>query len=241
MIKAYLGNVGSGKTLMAVQSILSDSTITYTNIATIGIKHAIRLNKNMLIKETITGVKRNGEPVIKKEFNESFWLETKKKYPKINIILDEAHTLLNSRMSTSKQNIILTNFLALIRKFLGTSNMHGHCILISQLSGRLDIIARDMCSYVQYHLGHFIYKCQICNTKYYSNSEMSLCDVCPGCGSSEVIKVKTSIEIWRFNNMEDFEIWKYTKRKTFFERGIIYNPEKLYNKYDTMQWDSLFD
>jgi len=241
MIKIFIGNVGSGKTLMAVHDMLEDDTPTFTNIATQGIKHSIRLEKEMLIKETPVGYKKNGEPILKREFNKEFWLEMKDRYPKINIILDEAHTLLNSRRSISTQNIILTDFLALIRKFLGSSNQHGHLTLISQLSGRLDVIARDMCTFVQFHVGHYVYGCDVCRCRYYSNSEQSICDICPRCGSNKVMKIKTIVEIWQFNNMDLYEEFRFTRNKTYFKRFKVMNPEKYFKKYDTMQWDNLFD
>jgi hypothetical protein len=240
MIKIYVGNVGSGKTLMAVHDMLEDSTTTYTNIYTNNIPHVIRLDKSMLIKQTIIGMKRNGEEILKSEFNKEFWLDVKEKHKKINVILDEAHSLLNARRSTSTQNIILNDFLSLIRKFLGSSNEHGHLLLITQLSNKIDLLARDMATFVQFHVGHYIYQCLKCRYKYISNSEMSLCDICPNCRSPNVYKIKTRIEVWQFNNMEDFEIFKFLKKKTYFNRFTVDHPEKIYNNFDTMQWDNLF-
>jgi len=112
--------VGSGKTISVIKDLAENKDnkfypVTFSNIKTKGLNN-ILITKDMLIKKEVTGTKRNGEETYKLTFNIEFWEEQKAKYGSFNIVIDEAHTIYNSRKAMSKQNIILGDFLALIRK-----------------------------------------------------------------------------------------------------------------------------
>lgn len=88
----------------------------------------------MIIKDEVVGTKKNKmtgreEPVVKYKLNVDFWKEIKEP---INVVIDEAHTLYNARKAMSKVNIITTEWLALIRRVLGSRESgHGELTFIN--------------------------------------------------------------------------------------------------------------
>ncbi len=158
MIRIVLGNVGSGKTAMAVRDMYHNKfqRKTFTNIKT-PLTNTVQINPNMIISQTIVDYKKNRktgetEPIYKKKLNIEFWKGIKEP---INVILDEAHSIVNARRSMSSVNIILTDWLSLIRRILGqTQSGYGELVFITQLPKRIDIIARDMATNVQYCVMH---------------------------------------------------------------------------------------
>ena len=149
MIKIILGNVGSGKTALAVREMFVNklNRKTYSNIITKNLKNVVPITPRMIIKEEIVTYKKNRktgkeEPVYKHTLNVKFWKDIKEP---INVVLDEAHSIINARRSMSKINIIVTDWIALIRRVLGQSESgYGELVLISQLANRIDVIAREM-------------------------------------------------------------------------------------------------
>ena len=148
MIVIYLGNVGSGKTACAVREIMLNKAHrkTFSNIVTRGLKNNKVIRPEMIIdkQQVDTKTKRDGTtiPVYEIKLNTQFWKDIDEP---INVVLDEAHTIINARRSMSKVNQIVTDWLALIRRVLGSADSgFGSLILISQLHNRIDIIAREM-------------------------------------------------------------------------------------------------
>ena len=138
-IRLCLGNVGSGKTVAEVRNMyLSNQRIkTYSNIVT-KLKNQIDINPSKKEKKTVvdTKKKRNGEleNVYETKLNMDFW---KKNTDVKNIVIDEAHSIINSRRSMSKINVLLTDWIALIRRILGSNDTgHGELVLITQLPNR---------------------------------------------------------------------------------------------------------
>ena len=115
MIRIILGNVGSGKTAVAVREMCINPTKrkTYSNIQT-SLDNQIDISPEMIIKREIVDYKKNKktgekEPVYKYALNIEYW---KSITEPCDVILDEAHTILNSRKSQSKTNIVVTDWLA---------------------------------------------------------------------------------------------------------------------------------
>ena len=242
MICIYLGNVGSGKTVSAVREMYKNDHIkTYSNIIT-KLKNQKNLDYSMLIEKQITGEKRKKdgsiEEIYKLTINKKFWYDVKKP---INVIIDEAHTILNSRRSFTKVNVLITEWLSLIRKILGDKEETGSLIFITQLPNRLDVIARDMATLVKYHICYFTKICSKCGSIYNENSETpSKISHCLKCGHYKLTKHNHKIMVYEFANMEDMDLWKKTGSKSYFNHYFINDIEKYFHLYDTLQWDNMF-
>ena len=145
MIRIFLGNVGSGKTISAVREIVEaeynpHGLPIFSNIITKSKgKYALTKNttitREMLIKKEVVKVTKNGEEVVKLKFNSEFWIEQKETSEGFNIVLDEFHTLMDSRRFMSKQSKVLNDFLSLIRKVCNNPNSDSTLTIISQLVG----------------------------------------------------------------------------------------------------------
>jgi len=240
----FLGNIGSGKTLNAVRWLCYQQKRgfkTYSNIKTKGIPNSLQINSEMIVKTEIEGYKKNGQPIIKKCLNTEFW---KSIGEPINVIIDEAHSILfNSRSSMSKNNKIATDWLALLRRVLGESSYgQGELILISQLSRRLDVIAQEMAHEVRYFIGHYYKRCQKCNSYWHEHSDMAeKLWMCPRCGSYKIKKEGHYSEVWHFQGMGAFISWRDYKTMTYFKHYYVNDIEKYFPMYDTLQWDNLFN
>jgi len=246
MIRISAGNLGSGKTLSEVREIIKNRyhRNTYTNIEIKGIKNAKLLKSDMIIKKEIVNYHKNKkskelEPVYKYSLNIDFW---KKINEPVNVVLDEAHSILNSRRGMSKLNIILTEWLSMLRRILGeNSSGYGELVLITQLPYRLDGIARDMATQVRHHICHYMKICSECNLEWLENTEMpETVSNCMKCGSYKLTKTNHSIEVIKFKNISDYEQWKVLKEKTYYSRYLIKNASKFFINYNSYQWDNMF-
>lgn len=245
MIKIVLGNVGSGKTAFAVRemSLNLGHRKTYSNIET-KLKNQVNITPDMIIHKEIVDYKKNRktgekEPLYKYKLNMSYWKSINEP---INVILDEAHTILNARRAMSKVNIIVSDWIALIRRVLGSTDAgFGELTFISQLSNRIDIIARDMATNIIYVICHFMKTCELCGTTWQENSEMPEgYIICPYCASHKIFKHDHKVEVWHFPNMQLFQVWHQFGQKTFYKRYFINDIEKYFPLYNTLQWDNMF-
>lgn len=245
MIKIYLGNVGSGKTACAVREMFLNENHrkTYSNIL-VDLPHVIPIKASMIIKKTAVGEKKNKStgdttPVYEYSLNKEFWMEQKDE-PK-NIIIDEAHSIINSRRSMSTINIIVTDWLALIRRFLGQAESgYGNLIFISQLEKRIDVIAREMCNEVHYHICHYNKVCNSCLYSWDENNETPRQKWnCPECGFQKVTKCNHRIEVLEFASIIAYSNWKVFGQETFYIRYLITDIEDYFDYYDTLQLANL--
>ena len=244
MIRLFLGKVGSGKTASCVKEIVLniDGKTTFSNIVMPkDIKHNIEINRSMIIKREIKGVTKSGKEIAEESFNDEFWKEANKKYNGMNVVLDEAHTLINSRRAMSKQNVIMNDFLALIRRILGDSSAeYGTLTLISQLGRRLDVTARELATEIHYHICHYIRYCKNCSFSYQEcNEDLNKPRVCPRCYSKKLGKHSFVIEKWEFEDIDKFELWLNRRRKTYYNHYYIVDIEKYFPYYSTFQWENL--
>ncbi len=214
---------------------------TYSNIKTTKIKSNKVISPEMIIKKELLRVKRDGTEVFKKTLNVKYWQKITKKEGSINVILDEAHTLINSRRAMSDTAKVLTDFLALLRRVLGAdSRGEGKLILISQLERRLDPIAKEMANLVKYHVCHYTKICPTCGLKFIENNEIpDPIYRCPKCGGYGLERKDFKVEVYEFKNMELYSSWFYGGMKTYFKRYIIADIEKVFSHYNTLQWDNL--
>ena len=241
MIRLSLGNVGSGKTLMEVREMALNPTglKTYTNIATKGIKSAIAIKPEMIVKKTPIPKGKTGKQKYDLSLNLDYWKSIKEP---INIVIDEAHILLNPRRSMSKVNIVMTDWVALIRRVLGQAESgEGNLVLITQLWNRLDTLIRDMATQVRYHVCHYSKRCKECSRVWHETSEWpEPLHACPWCHSRKVVKFGHIIEIRFFTAVDEFIEWKINGTMTFYKHQVVTDSEKYFKLYDTLQWDNLF-
>ncbi len=244
MISIYLGNIGSGKTACAVRDIVLNRTYrkVYSNILVKKQKHTVPIKADMIVKKELTGYKKTkdgNEPVYEKKLNKEYWKNIKEP---ITCVLDEAHAIINSRRAMSKINIIVTDWLSLLRRVLGSSESgYGELVLITQLPNRIDIIAREMATQVRYHKCHFRKECKKCGTVWQEHSEIpeGLWE-CPSCNSPNIRKFNHVIEVWHFASMNHFNSWKEFGQRSYHKHYLVQDIEKYFKFYDTLQWDSLF-
>ena len=243
MIRLIFGNPGSGKTASAVRYMKMNPHKNFiTNIDVRGkdFRHVIKLTPGMILKRDQVGSKRNGRPIFNLTLNSEFWKEALLKYKALNVIIDEAHIFFNPRRSMSKINLIMTDFLALLRRVLGTGNDNGELILISQLSRRLDVIAKEMSTSISFCLNHYTTRCSHCHSSWSETNETPDPFLfCPRCKSYKIKRVKNIIEVFDFRDIDHFMSFKELKSKTYFRRYIIKDIETIFGNYDTLQFDDL--
>jgi len=245
MIIICLGNPGSGKTATIVREMALNTTgrLTYSNIKTRNIKGNSLIDPSMIINKDMvsTKKKRNGEeePVYEYKLNTEFWKDIKEP---IDVILDEAHAIINARRAMNKVNVIVTDWLALIRRVLGQSDSgYGRLVLISQLHNRIDIIAREMATQVRFHRCHYVKTCKKCGVSWQENSDNpEPIWQCPRCASFGIKKHSHVVEVWHFANMTSYIGWKEYGMNTYHKHYLIHDIEDYFPLYDTLQWDNLF-
>jgi len=243
MIRLIFGNVGSGKTASVVRYMKQHPEKNFiTNIDVKGknFKHVIKLEGDMILKKTLVRTKKTGEEVFKLSVNIDFWKQLLTKYKTMNVIIDESHIFFNPRRSMSKINVLMTDFLALLRRVLGSVEGTGELILITQLSRRLDIIAKEMSTDIQFCVHHYTTKCRKCNSMWGETNETSLKHYqCPRCNSQRIERIRSEIEIYKFKNIEKFMDFHNFHVKTYYSRYFITDIEKIFGSYDTLQFDDL--
>lgn len=247
MIRLSLGALGSGKTACEVRNVVLNPyrMKTYSNIRMIDVADNIPLKADMIMKKDIVDYHKNKksgqlEPVYKMKLNIEFW--TKLTEP-INLIIDEAHNILNSRRSMSKANIILTDFLALTRRILGENTSgYGDLVLITQLPYRLDSIARDMATRVDYHICHWAKVCTICKYSFTESTEApEEAKLCPKCNSHKLVKTNHIIEVYRFAGIQAYQNWSILRQPSYYRHYLIKDIEKYFGKYNSFDIYDLFE
>ena len=195
----------------------------------------------MIIKKEVIKIKKDGTPVYNKKLNVDFWKDINEKEGSINVILDEAHTLINSRRAMSGTNKVMSDFLALLRRVLGNSpSGYGTLTLISQLERRLDIIACEMATNIRFHICHYKKICKNCGSIYNENNESpDPLFQCPNCFKWNLEKCQHKVEIYEFKNMDLYRKWFFSGAKTYFKRYMINDIEQYFKFYNTLQWDNL--
>jgi hypothetical protein len=244
MIRIMLGKMGSGKTACMVREMINneDDKVTFANIIIHKkVNNVVQIKRDMIINRNLIGTQKNGKQVYEYKFNDTFWKDTRNKYNGINVVLDEAHTLIDSRRAMSKENVIMNDFMALLRRILGDSgDGYGELVLITQLGRRLDIIARELATSVHYHVAHYIRKCKKCQFAFKENNEMKdKPKLCPRCNFNKFSKHNFVIEKWEFENMDYFDMWLECGKKSYYKHYYVTDIENYFNYYDTFQWENL--
>jgi hypothetical protein len=221
-----------------------DEKTTFSNIILKKVKkeNVVQINRDMIFKEEVIKVKQNGDKVTKLVLNADYWKSTRTKYPfGINVILDEAHTLMDSRRSMATPNVIMNDFMSLLRRILGDSGEgYGELVLITQIGRRLDVNARELATSIHYHLCHYERTCAKCNFSFWENNEVyQKPKVCPRCGNRKMTKDNFVIEKWEFDCMDALDMWIEHRAKTYQKHYYVTDIQKYFPHYDTFQWENL--
>jgi len=244
MITIVLGLVGSGKSASTIHAIVNNpQEVVYTNMDTFTnrTKHVMKIKPEHIFKKTLVSVKKNGEEVHKLEFNKEYWQDVMQTYDKISVVIDEAHTFFNPRRSMSKINIIMGDFLSMLRRIVGgVGSAKGNLILITQLGRRMDIIAREMATHVIYCVNIMEKRCPKCAySEQQSNEQPEQNDYCPHCQRQMKLQ-KQYIVQFHFQNMEKYERWHMFGDKTYYKKIVINDIESIFSCYNTIQWEDFF-
>ena len=240
----------SGKTASCVREMMKDRTnrMYFSNIITKKLKNNILLKPEMIINK-IPVLNNNGQPCIragkevnKYTVNKDFWQSAVKKYGSLNIIIDEAHSILNARRSMASHVQPILDWMSLLRRVIGsTDSGYGRLFLISQIERRLDIVAKEQSTQVRYHICHYKKRCPSCGIRINENNEVpNPLEMCPRCDVM-MKKEDHQIEIFYFQDYDAFLMWKYVRKgtKTFYQHELITDIEQVFPFYDTLQWDNL--
>lgn len=236
----------SGKTAQMVMFMKNNPHINFmTNIKVFPktkFKHVEYLKPEMVIHKNIISHKKDGSPVYEYKLNVDFWKKYITKTKNLIIIIDEAHTFFNPRRSMSKINIIMTDFLALLRRVLGSSDNNGQLFLLTQLSRRLDVIAKEMATDINFNVLHYNIKCKRCGYTIQETNETpfgSKMLKCFNCGYPYTTKFNFVIETWCFKNIDSFMMFYNMGMKSYYNRYLLHKINTIFNNYDTFQWDDL--
>jgi len=143
LILAIIGGVGSGKSVSGVKFMMDRKHPLFTNFKIRNKEHIKRLKYAMLFKEIVTEVTARGKEIKKFVLNWDFWKEQIKNSNGFDIVIDEIHNIFNARRSMSKENILLQQWVAQIRKILA-GDEKCHFVCISQKLERIDVSLRDL-------------------------------------------------------------------------------------------------
>ena len=242
-IRIFLGNVGSGKTAYAVREMYLDKSnkMNFSNIKTTKLNNSKLIKREMIIKKEQIGTRKNGEAVFSSKLNIDFWTNIRKKYKAINLYIDEAHSIFNSRRATSKINIIMSDYVALMRKMLGEQDSGvGDLTFITQLDRRIDVIARDMSTQIKHFTCYYIKKCTNCLKEWTENNEIpEPFYLCPHCNSNKIKRYNFVLHIHSFKNINDYTNWKEMGLESYYKEELVTDIEKYFPYYNTLQWDNL--
>ena len=231
--------MGSGKTACMVREMVLNEDLkkTYSNIIMKDSKiNAVQISRDMIFTtKTFTKGKKEEEKLV---FNEDYWKQVSEDNKGINVVIDEAHTLINSRRAMSTENMIMNDFMALLRRILGDSNGYGELILITQLVRRIDVIARELATSIHYHVCHYRKECK-CGYSYWENNEKyGDTNKCPYC-NRQMKRVQFIIEKWEFDSMDSFGLWEDHRLKMYKKHYFVTDIEEYFDFYDTHQWSNL--
>ncbi len=210
---------------------------TYTNITT-NVKDTVKLTADMIVKKEIIGVKKTGEEVYDYKLNIDFWKNTKKP---LNICLDEMQNLYRNRNFMSKQNKIISEWLSMLRRVLGSNDSgYGQLVCISQRPN-VDIDLRDLATNIQYHICHYLKSCKRCGFTWSENSDSP--DprwTCLRCNNWQIKKHSHRVEVYYFTDFNSYNFWKSMGMKTYYDHRIFADVEKYMGLYSSEAWETMF-
>lgn len=199
----------------------------------------------MIIRKDIVDYHKNKksgelEPVYKFKMNLEYW--TKMQEP-TNVVIDEAHTIFNSRRGMSRQAQIMNDWVAMLRRICGmNTSSGGDLILITQLPYRIDTIIRDLCNQIRVHICHYAKVCTECKHSWTENTELAeTIKNCPKCSSHKLVMTNHVIEVYRFNGIQAYQNWLILRQHSYYRHYLIKDIDKYFGKYNSFDIYDLFE
>lgn len=244
MIKIYLGNLGSGKTVYAVKEMADNVTDRkfYTNIITNNVPNVIHITPENVILKIPNNSAKSG---FKMKLNTDFWMEQKKH---LYLVWDEIHLTANSRSSLSSVNMVLSRFISMGRRIVGIDKRgYGHFIFIAQSERTVDANIRDLANEIYYFRSIWTVECEMCHFRIVTNSDRQQIGKCLKCGSWKILKKDISISVFVFAQKKNLSAWEcyYGFRNGLphitTEKFVINNIENYFKYYDTLQMEDIWN
>lgn len=222
MIIAIIGNVGSGKSVSATKKIVDSKRHCFVNYD-VRKDNVVRLKKEHIVKEEVTGQTKTGKPIIEYKINWDFWNKALKEYGEYHLVLDEVHNIINSRRAMSTWNTLCSQWISQIRKLIGNSE-RTHIYLITQRIARIDVAFRDLLHYIIYC--EKLVTNKLMSTKVLTDEVFKKVDL----PVTWIIQYYFSGE----NCVQKFDSFRYDGLKTYdFRTGFVANPYyQYYNSYE---------
>lgn len=140
MIKLILGGIGSGKTLSAIHFVMERKNPVYSNL---DITHP----NNRRLKVSDICIPDETDPKGRRlKPNWDFW-ENVRSEGMFDVVIDEAHNIINSHRGGSHFNVCFIAWISQIRKAL-SGNAKNHLILVTQRLYSIDNRARELAWHV---------------------------------------------------------------------------------------------
>ena len=242
-IMLYMGYLGSGKTLSAVRNAAFSPMNTYTNIK---VKRQITttlITKHQILKEEVTKEKKDGTKEYGYSVNFDYWELQKKKHRNgFNIVIDEAHSIIDARTSMSKINRAAKKWASSLRKIISCRDGVGDVTFVSQLPRGVDVWVKELCNQYRWHEYFSKRQCKYCKTIYlFSSSSEEPQERCPSCDMGSFNELGSKMIVYRFKTIEDVEAYINFGAKTYYVADVINNPSYFYKYYDTYQIENLFE
>jgi hypothetical protein len=210
-------------------------------------QHIVQISPDMIYKsEQIflpngKPIMKNGQFAYKYSVNQEFWQKSIERYHGINIVIDEAHSIMNARRGMTAKAVVVQDWISLLRRVVGaTESGTGRLYLITQVERRLDVLSKEQSTETRFCLCHYSKICRFCGWNCQENNETpEPVFVCPYC-NHQLTKCNHVIEMWHFMNYQDFILWKYLgKKKMYYKHYLITDIELIFQFYNTMQWESM--
>lgn len=238
MIRVFLGNLGSGKSACAVKEIADDTSNlkTYTNLVLKGVRNTVFIKPSDIIE--VISQKGRKKDIYK--LNIGYWEKQKKP---LNVLWDEVHLTASSRRSSSKPNVILSQFMAMARRITGFDKRgYGFFTFIAQKERTIDVNIRELANEIVYHVSYWKITCEDCGRYIYWNSEKQHLRKCLNCGSWKILKSDIHVLRIFFNDWEKYYNWvEHAPGRWHFKREWIFDIEHYFHNYDTMQISNIWD
>lgn len=244
MIKIYLGNLGSGKSVYAIREMVLNKTDrkVYTNLVAYNIDNVIHIRPENVILKIPDKTKKKG---FKLDLNINFWLKQKKP---LHIVWDEIHLTANSRSSTSSSNMVISRFISMGRRVVGMDKRgYGHLIFIAQSERTVDSNIRDLANEIYYFRSIWTIECEDCGFKIITNSDKQQIEKCLNCKSWKVLKKDIEISVFVLAQKKNLSAWecyygfRNGMKNMTSEQFIIKDIEEYFKYYDTLQMTDIWN
>jgi len=238
MLIAFVGGVGSGKTLSSAREVINNKKTAYCNFSVLS-PYFKALKVSDLLLEEDDGRKSTFK------VNWEFWENIK---GDIDIYIDEVHNLYSSRRSMSHENVMMSQLVSQSRKLLGDKS-NSNLVVISQKINKIDKDLRDLLHVIKHHDSFYqmdvegrwvtieknkyinnykdIYKLKSTPTEVYEKGKLVVKDL-----PALWIRVH---EFDGLNCLENYDSWIYDGKKSY-NKKYYFLANYFYKYYNTNEF-----